>query len=83
MTFCCFHGNVRLSLSPLLLFFSLQVTPAELEAVLLQHDGIADAAVIGVPDEVAGEIPKAFVVVKPGHTLNEQQVMNFVAGTKF
>ncbi|WP_424968705.1 AMP-binding protein [Dinoroseobacter sp. S375] len=39
-----------------------QVAPAELEAVLLTHDGISDAAVIGVPDDEAGERPIAFVV---------------------
>jgi len=43
-----------------------QVAPAELEAVLLSHPQIADAAVVGSPDEDAGEVPKAFLVVKPG-----------------
>jgi acyl-coenzyme A synthetase/AMP-(fatty) acid ligase len=43
-----------------------QVPPAELEALLLSHDLIEDAAVIGVPDEYAGELPKAFVVLKNG-----------------
>jgi len=41
-----------------------QVAPAELEALLAAHPSIADAAVIGSPDEEAGEIPKAFVVLK-------------------
>ena len=53
--------------------------PAELEALLLTHDAIADAAVIPVPDEDAGEIPKAYVVRKPDHDLSEQDVMDFVA----
>ena len=56
-----------------------QVPPAELEALLLTHDAIADAAVIPVPDEDAGEIPKAYVVRKPDHDLSEQDVMDFVA----
>jgi acyl-CoA synthetase (AMP-forming)/AMP-acid ligase II len=39
-----------------------QVAPAELEAVLSAHPAVADAAVVGVPDERAGELAKAFVV---------------------
>ena len=39
-----------------------QIAPAELEALLLEHPLVADAAVIGLPDPVAGEVPKAFVV---------------------
>jgi acyl-CoA synthetase (AMP-forming)/AMP-acid ligase II len=39
-----------------------QVAPAELEEVLMTHPQVRDAAVIPVPDEVAGEIPKAFIV---------------------
>ena len=56
-----------------------QVPPAELEALLLSHDAIADAAVIPVPDEEAGEIPKAYVVLKPDHDLSADDVMAFVA----
>lgn len=40
----------------------LQVAPAELEAHLLTHPAVADCAVIAVPDEAAGEVPKAIVV---------------------
>ncbi|WEW56512.1 hypothetical protein PRK78_001957 [Emydomyces testavorans] len=43
----------------------LQVAPAELEAHLLSHPAVADCAVIPVPDDSAGEFPKAFVVKSP------------------
>ena len=46
-----------------------QVPPAELEAVLLTHPQIADAAVIGVNDDDGEEIPKAFVVLQAGAEL--------------
>ena len=56
-----------------------QVPPAELEALLLRHDAVADAAVIPVPDEEAGEIPKAYVVRAPGAALDADDVMAFTA----
>jgi len=57
-----------------------QVPPAELEALLLTHPKIADAAVIGVRDDEGEEVPKAFVVRQPGaEDLTEQAVMDFVA----
>jgi acyl-CoA synthetase (AMP-forming)/AMP-acid ligase II len=55
-----------------------QVPPAELEAVLLGHPGIADAAVTGRPDELAGEIPVAFVV-RRSEDLSADEVAQFVA----
>ncbi len=51
-------------LKELIKYKGFQVAPAELEALLLTHPAVADAAVIGVPDEEAGELPKAFVVRK-------------------
>ena len=42
-----------------------QVAPAELEGHLLGHPDIADAGVIGVADDYAGEIPRAFIVLRP------------------
>ncbi|MEV0292006.1 AMP-binding protein [Nocardia sp. NPDC050710] len=56
-----------------------QVPPAELEALLLTHPAIADAAVIGVKDADGEEIPKAFVVRQAGAELDEGDVIGFVA----
>jgi len=50
-------------LKELIKFKGFQVAPAELEATLNAHDGIIDAAVIGLPDDEAGELPVAYVVV--------------------
>jgi acyl-coenzyme A synthetase/AMP-(fatty) acid ligase len=55
------------------------VAPAELEAVLLAHDRIADAAVVGVHDAEGEEMPKAFVVPRPGADLTAAEVTAFVA----
>jgi acyl-CoA synthetase (AMP-forming)/AMP-acid ligase II len=57
-----------------------QVAPAELEALLLTHDAIADAAVIGVTDDDGNEVPKAFVVRQQGARLSEGDVIAYVAG---
>jgi len=54
-----------------------QVAPAELEAILLSHPAVADAAVIPSPDPEAGEVPKAFVVKKADVTADE--LMAYVA----
>ncbi len=43
------------------------VAPAQIEAILLEHPAVADVAVIAKTSEEAGEIPKAFVVLRPGH----------------
>ena len=53
-------------LKELIKYKGFQVAPAELEAELLTHPAIADAAVIGISDSTAGELPKAFIVAAPG-----------------
>ncbi|KAA9166482.1 AMP-binding protein [Amycolatopsis acidicola] len=56
------------------------VYPAELERVLREHPGIADAAVVGIPDERWGELVTAVVVPRPGSGLTETEVADFTAG---
>ena len=66
-------------LKELIKYKGFQVAPAELEAVLLDHPAVADAAVIASPDEEAGEVPKAFVVPAEGAQLDTEQLKTFVA----
>ncbi|HLY77002.1 MAG TPA: hypothetical protein VKT21_03880 [Thermoplasmata archaeon] len=49
-----------------------------MEEVLFQHPGVADAAVVGVPDDALGEVVRAFVVVKPGGTVTAEELIQFV-----
>ncbi|QLG51036.1 class I adenylate-forming enzyme family protein [Natrinema halophilum] len=66
------------------------VYPSELENLLLDHDAVADAAVVGVPDERRNEVPKAFVVpasdIEPGADVTAEDIKEFcldeVAGYK-
>ena len=48
----------------LIKYKGFQVAPAELEALIITHPAVADVAVIGMPDEEAGELPKAFITLK-------------------
>ena len=76
-----FDGVVTIvdRLKELIKYKGYQIAPAELEALLLTHPAIADAAVIGVPDAEGQEVPKAFVVLQAGADLDEAAVMDFVA----
>lgn len=73
-------GNLRITdrLKDMYICGGFNVYPAEVEQVLARLDGVAEAAVIGVPDERMGEVGKAFVVVKAGATLTEESVIAYV-----
>jgi 4-coumarate--CoA ligase len=66
-------------LKELIKYKGFQVAPAELEALLLTHPGVADVAVIPRPDPEAGEVPKAFVVRAPGSAVSAAELIEFVA----
>jgi acyl-CoA synthetase (AMP-forming)/AMP-acid ligase II len=72
-------GNLRITdrLKDMYICGGFNVYPAEIEQVLARLDGVADAAVIGVPDERLGEVGKAFVVMKPGAGLDEKTVISY------
>jgi long-chain acyl-CoA synthetase len=53
------------------------VSPVEVEDILLQHPAVAEAGVVGIPDPIYGEEIKAFVVIKPGKQVNEEELIAF------
>ncbi len=63
----------------LIKYKGFQVAPAEIEAVLLTHPSISDVAVIGIADDEAGEVPKAFVVCLPGHSVDLNDIQTLIA----
>ena len=66
----------------LIKYKGMQVAPAELEALLLTHPAVLDVAVIPLPDEEAGEIPKAYVVLAPdgaSQATSDREIMAFTA----
>ena len=54
-----------------------RIGPEEIESTLATHPAVADVGVIGVPDELRGQIAKAFVVLKPGCTATPQELIDF------
>jgi len=54
------------------------VYPTEIEELLYQHPAVLEAAVIGIPDEKWGEVGKAVIVVKPGHSLAADEIREYL-----
>ena len=57
-----------------------RIGPEEIEVTIATHPAVSDVGVIGVPDEVRGQIAKAFVVLKPGETLTPDDLLAFFKG---
>jgi len=72
------HFQIVDRLKELIKVKGFQVAPAELEDLLLSHPGVRDAAVIGVPHEQNGEVPRAYVV-RHGTSVSEQALASFIA----
>ena len=72
-------GNLRITdrLKDMYICGGFNVYPAEVEQVLARLEGVADAAVIGVPDERLGEVGRAFIVRRPDSDLDEQAVIEY------
>ena len=56
------------------------VLPSELEYLLLQHQDVSEAAVVGIKDSHYGEVPKAFVVLKPNRKVSEESLVQYMDG---
>uniref|UniRef100_A0A804R324 4-coumarate--CoA ligase n=1 Tax=Zea mays TaxID=4577 RepID=A0A804R324_MAIZE len=66
-------------LKEIIKYKGFQVPPAELEALLITHPEIKDAAVVSMKDEVAGEVPVAFIIRSEGSEISENEIKQFVA----
>ena len=57
-----------------------QVVPTNVEKHLMSHPGVEDAAVVGQPHQVHGELPTAFVVIRTGYAVTAEELIRFVDG---
>ncbi len=73
------HMTIVDRVKELIKYNGFQVPPAELEALLVTHPDVADVAVIGIPDDEAGELPKAFIVRAAGAEVAATDLQAFVA----
>jgi len=55
------------------------IAPAEVEAILYEHPVVKECAVVGKPDPLAGEVPKAYVVLNEGFTMDKEELVKFCA----
>ena len=71
------HGNLSITdrLKDMYISGGFNVYPAEVEQVLARIDGVAEAAVVGVPDERLGEVGRAYLTLSPGASVDEKSVI--------
>jgi acyl-CoA synthetase (AMP-forming)/AMP-acid ligase II len=75
------HGNLYVvdRKKEMIKYKAFSIAPAELEGVLLGHAAVLDCAVTSQPDDEAGEVPRAYVVVRPGADVAPEELQHFVA----
>jgi long-chain acyl-CoA synthetase len=61
----------------MIIVHGINVYPRQVEDVLYRHPAIAEAAVIGIPDDLHGEMPKAFVALKPGEDVHPHELIRY------
>ena len=71
--FCFIVGRKK----DMILCSGFNVYPDEIDRVLMGHPAVLEAATIGLPDQKRGETVKSFIVLRPGHQLNADEVMTF------
>ena len=55
------------------------IAPTEIEAILYEHPSVKECCVVGKLDAMAGEVPKAYVVLKQGHNGDKEELIKFCA----
>jgi HIP---CoA ligase len=70
------RGNVRITdrIKDMFVVGGFNAYPAEIEQVLARHPSVSEVAVVGVPDERLGEVGRAFVVPRPGSTVDPDEI---------
>ncbi|RZC41434.1 AMP-binding domain containing protein, partial [Asbolus verrucosus] len=67
-------------LKEIIKYKGFQVSPVELESLLIQHPAVKDAGIVGIPDERAGEVPLAFIVKQPNKNVSEEELVRYIEG---
>lgn len=63
-------------------YCSSQISPSEIENLLIQHESIKAVCVVGIPDPIAGDLPAAAIIQKDGTTVSQSEIEQMVAGEK-
>ena len=77
------HGNFYITgrIKDIIIRGGANISPAEVEAALGQHSAVQDVAVIGAPDQIYGEVPVAFVVLRAGQSVTPEALQEHCART--